>query len=171
MADAITLLATGKSAVLISAPMVVDTLAQCRRYTSLSPRFAAAFEFLRKLPADQPSGRIELDGDNCFALVQSYTTKPHAAAKFEAHRKYIDIQFIQAGRETILWSPLAELTEVVQPHDAAKDIAFYATPARVTPVNLHAGELTIFFPEDGHAPGLELAGPAEVRKVVMKICV
>ena len=149
--------------------MIFDTLAQCGRYATLSPRFVAAFEFLQKLPADQPSGRFPLDGDDCFALVQSYAAKPMAEAKFEAHRKYIDIQFIQAGRETILWSPLAALTEILQPYDAERDVAFFATPPHVTPIHLRAGEFTIFFPEDGHAPGLEYGGSTEVRKTVIKI--
>ena len=151
--------------------MIADTLLQCHRYTALSPRFAAAFEFLQQLPADQPLGRHELDGDNCFALVQTYATKPLAEAKFESHRKYIDIQFIQAGGETLLWSPLVALTEMIEPYDAERDIAFYATPPQVTPINLRAGAFTIFFPEDGHAPGLEYSGPTEVRKVVIKISV
>jgi YhcH/YjgK/YiaL family protein len=149
--------------------MITDTLTQCDRYTSLSPRFAAAFSFLKQLPADQPSGRYPLDGDDCFALVQTYTTKPSAAAKFEAHRKYIDIQFVQAGRETIFWTPLNTLTEIVQPYDADKDIAFYATPAHMVPIHLRAGEFTIFFPEDGHAPGMEYGGLTEVRKTVIKV--
>ena len=122
--------------------MIADTLLQCHRYTALSPRFAAAFEFLQQLPADQPLGRHELDGDNCFALVQTYATKPLAEAKFESHRKYIDIQFIQAGGETLLWSPLVALTEMIEPYDAERDIAFYATPPQVTPINLRAGEFT-----------------------------
>ena len=151
--------------------MIAATLSQSRRYTALSPRFAAAFEFLQQLPAHQPLGRHELDGDNCYALVQTYATKPLAEAKFESHRKYIDIQFIQTGGEMLLWSPLAALTEIVEPYDATKDIAFYATPPQVTPINLRAGEFTIFFPEDGHAPGLEYFGPTEVRKVVIKISV
>ena len=151
--------------------MITDTLNQCDRYTTLSPRFAAAFEFLRQLPADQPFGRHDLDGDHCFALVQTYATKPLAAAKFEAHRKYIDIQFIQSGRETLLWSPLAALAKIIQPYDAAKDISFYATPPRVTPIQIGAGEFTIFFPTDGHAPGLEYSGSSEVHKVVIKVAV
>jgi biofilm protein TabA len=149
--------------------MITDTLGQCARYLSLSPYFAAAFEFLKRLPADEVSGRYSIDGDDCFALVQSYTTKPIAEGKFEAHRKYIDIQFIQAGRETILWTTLATLTETTESYVAEKDIAFFATPAHVTPIQLHAGEFTIFFPEDGHAPGLEYEGASEVRKTVIKI--
>ena len=151
--------------------MIADTFSQCDRYAAHSPRFAAAFEFLRKLPADQPPGRVVLDGENLFALVQSYKTNPLAGAKFEAHRKYVDIQFIQSGCETILWSPLAALTEIVQPYDAAKDIAFFATPQFVTPVHLRAGGFAIFFPADGHAPGIECGAAVEVRKVVIKVSV
>jgi len=149
--------------------MIADTFEQRRRYTSLSPRFATAFEFLENLPAGQPDGRYDIDGDNCFALVQTHTTRLAAQAMFEAHRRYIDIQFIQAGRETIFWSPLAALTQVTQPYVAEKDITFFAHPPHRTPIHLHAGQFTIFFPEDGHAPGIECAGPAEVRKVVIKI--
>lgn len=149
--------------------MITDTLAQCRRYSKMSPRFAAAFEFLEKLPARQPDGRHDLDGDNCFALVQTYTTRPLAEAKFEAHRQYIDIQFIHAGRESILWSPLAALTQVTGPYVAERDIAFFANPPQWTPIRLHAGQFTIFFPTDGHAPGIECDGATEVRKVVIKV--
>ncbi len=149
--------------------MIADTLSQCRRYTALSPRFAAAFQFLQQLPADKPTGHYALEADHCFALVQAYPTRPLAEAKFESHRKYIDIQFIQAGRETILWSPLATLTKTIQPYDAAKDIAFYATPTHAVPIQLRAGDFAIFFPEDGHAPGLEYDGPTQVRKTVIKI--
>ena len=149
--------------------MIADTLPQGHRYTALSPRFAVAFQFLQQLPADKTAGRYSLDGDDCFALVQSYATKPLTEAMFESHRKYIDIQFIQSGQETILWSPLAALTKTVQPYDAQKDIAFYDTPSHVTPIHLRAGDFTIFFPEDGHAPGLEYGGLTEVRKTVIKI--
>jgi len=149
--------------------MIADTLDQRHRYTGLALRFAAAFEFLEKLPASQPAGRYDIDGNNCYALVQGYTTRPLAQAMFEAHRQYSDIQFLQAGRETLLWAPLAALTQVTQPYAAEKDIAFFANPPHWTPINLYAGQFAVFFPEDGHAPGLECSGQAEVRKVVIKV--
>jgi len=150
--------------------MIIDTLFQSARYTSLSPRFAAAFEYLRQLPADQADGRYEIDGDNCFALVQSYSTKPLAQARMEAHRRYIDIQFIQAGFETMLWAPLATL-QVTQEYSEEKDVAFFATPARTISLNLAAGEFAIFYPEDGHAPCLEYGSSTTVRKTVIKVAV
>jgi YhcH/YjgK/YiaL family protein len=149
--------------------MIADTLAERRRYSSLSPRFAAAFDFLEQLPGDVALGRHDLDGDNCFALVQTYTTKPLAQAKFEAHQQYIDIQFIQSGTETLLWTPLSALTVTTQPYAAEKDVAFFATPSQFTPLILRAGEFAIFYPTDGHAPCLECGTANEVRKVVIKV--
>lgn len=149
--------------------MITDLLAESHRYHSLSPRFAAAFEFLHKLPASTPDGRCDIEGDDCYALVQSYVSKPLAQAKFESHRRYIDIQFIQAGCESILWSPLATLPQVTSPYVTERDIAFFANPPHWTAINLTAGLFSIFFPEDGHAPGIESGGPCEVRKVVIKV--
>jgi len=148
--------------------MIAGTLAQCSRYASLSPRFGAAFDFLRSLSANLPLGRHDIASDDCFALVQAYTTKPLAAAKFEAHRNYVDIQFLQSGRETLLWTPLTGLAET-QAYDSEKDYALFAAPANATPLRLRAGEFTIFYPEDAHAPCLELDGPCEVRKIVVKV--
>lgn len=152
-----------------SASMISDTLSQRQRYTGLSPRFAAAFEYLEKLPADYPLGRYEIDGDNIFALVQSYQTQPLSSAKVETHRKYIDIQYIQSGRETMLWTPLSTQMEITQPYVAEKDVIFYVTPSNMTPINFGPGQFVIFFPTDCHAGGLECGGPSEVRKVVMKV--
>jgi len=151
--------------------MITDTLSQCARYFSLSPRFAAAFEFLKNIPADKPAGRYELDGDNCFALVQSYNTKPFEKATFESHQRYIDIQFIQSGIETMLWAPISTL-KITQPYVAEKDVMFYATPrtpSQMTAINVHPGEFTVFFPEDGHAPGIECGSSCELHKVVIKV--
>ena len=101
--------------------------------------------------------------------MQAYTTNPFDQAKFETHRQYIDIQFIQAGRETMMWCPMAAFTKVTEPYAAEKDVIFYATPPQMTPVNFGPGQFLIFFPTDGHAGGLVCDGESEVRKVVMKV--
>lgn len=149
--------------------MITDVLAQSARYNILHPLFARSFEFLKTLPASQAPGRYDIQGDDCFALVQGYNTKPVAQAVFEAHRKYIDIQFIQAGRETIFWAPLSSLPQVTQDYSSERDIAFFAAPQHAEAIHLRAGGFVIFFPEDGHAPGVECAGATEVRKAVIKI--
>ena len=52
--------------------MVLDTLPNAARYESLNSRFAKAFAFLRTVDGTQELGRHDLDGDHCFALVQTY---------------------------------------------------------------------------------------------------
>jgi beta-galactosidase beta subunit len=51
--------------------MIADTFEQRHRYTGLSLRFAAAFEFLEKLPASKPDGRYDIDGDILFPTAVS----------------------------------------------------------------------------------------------------
>ena len=149
--------------------MILDCLPQWRQYATTLPGLDKAFAYLETIQADCPTGRNELDGDRVYALVQRYRTKPHDQGKLESHRKYADVQFLVAGRETILWAPLAALTTVTQPYDATKDIAFFGPVAGATPLHLSAGQFTILFPADGHAPGLETEGALDVVKVVVKV--
>ncbi|MCA1963584.1 MAG: YhcH/YjgK/YiaL family protein [Prosthecobacter sp.] len=151
--------------------MILATLAQADRYARLHPGFARAFDFLRRVDGTQALGRHELDGERAFALVQTYTTKPQADALFEAHRKYIDVQFIHSGRETILWAPLASLSEPTMSYDESKDAALWKLTADSTPLHVSAGHFCILYPEDAHAPCVQWDAPAEVFKVVVKVAV
>lgn len=150
--------------------MILDTLDTIDRYAGLNPRFAAAFEFLRRLGPAPAIGRHEIDGDSAYALVQQYETRPVEGAQLEAHRRYIDIQYIARGSEAIYWAPLDDLT-VTMPHDAVKDVALFAASANMIPVPIRAGQCVILFPEDAHAPCCTWGEPAEVLKVVVKVAV
>ena len=151
--------------------MILDTLPLWRRYASLNPRIAAGFVFLEQFRPDSPAGRCEIDGDSVYAIVQRYQTRPVTGMQLEAHRRYIDIQYIASGREVIQWAPLAGLTEVTQPYDDVKDAALFALTADVVPVPLHTGHFAILFPDDAHAPCCAWGDPAEVLKVVVKVAV
>ena len=149
--------------------MILDCLPYWRQYAATLPGLDKAFMYLQTLDANCPTGRYELDGDRVYALVQRYRTKPHTQAALEVHRKYADVQLILAGRETILWAPLGALTTVTQPYDPARDIGFFAMVEGTTPLHLSPGQFSIFFPQDGHAPGLEANGATDVVKVVVKV--
>ncbi len=151
--------------------MVHDTLENAARYEALSPHFAAAFAYLRTVDGTQPLGRHDIDGDRCFALVQAYTTKPVESALFEAHRKYIDVQYLHRGRELILWAPLADMRETTMPYDETKEAALFKLTPGPTEVRLTPGHFTLLFPQDAHAPCVQYDGPEEVFKVVIKVAV
>jgi YhcH/YjgK/YiaL family protein len=151
--------------------MILDTLDNSARYESLNSRFARAFAYLRTVDGTQALGRHDLDGDRCFALVQTYETKPVEKALFEAHRKYIDVQFIHSGRETILWAPLAAMQEQTMPYSEEKEAALWKLVPDMTPLHLSAGHFAILFPQDAHAPCVEWGKPEQVFKVVVKVAV
>lgn len=149
--------------------MIVAELNEWRRYAGVLPGLNQAFEFLEQLDASRPDGRYELDGDRIYCLVQRYKTKPVDQGVFEAHQRYVDVQFLVAGRETILWAPLPALTTVTQPYIPEKDYTFFAPVPGSMPVRLLAGRFAILFPTDGHAPCLEFDGPSDVIKAVVKV--
>ncbi len=149
--------------------MIFDQCSDFDRYAKLAPEaWPLVAEFLKNASADTPVGKYELDGKNVYALVQNYNTHPADPAKLEIHRNYIDIQLLLAGEEAILFEPVSGRPETV-PYDANRDIAFYELdPAAALPVGLRPGNFTVFFPGEGHLPGVgDPAGKAV--KVVVKI--
>ena len=151
--------------------MILDTLDNAARYASLNSRFAKAFDFLRGVDGSQALGRHDLDGDACFALVQTYETKPEEKALFEAHRKYIDVQYIHSGRETILWAPLKAMKEETMAYSDEKDAALWKLVPEATPLHVSAGHFSILWHQDAHAPCIEWEKPEQVFKVVVKVAV
>ena len=116
-----------------------------------------------------PVGKIPIQGDQIYALVQDNTTKTRDQGVWEAHRKYIDVQFVAAGVEEMGYANIQTLT-VKQPYDEQVDYALFDGSGSF--VTVAAGSFTIFFPEDGHIPGSAVDGqPAAVRKVVVKVAV
>lgn len=149
--------------------MILDRLDNYHHYATPGTRLAKAFAYLASIdPFAIPDGRVDVDGDDIFALHQQYDTRAIADCRFESHRKYWDIQFVFEGVEDMGWCDVTCLT-VVDPHDDAKDIAFYAWPPSHATARVRAGEFAVFHPRDAHAPGIRVEGCGHVRKIVMKV--
>ena len=145
--------------------MIVDRLDNARRYAAAHPLFARAFEFLRRKDlASLAPGRHEVDGDRLYAVVVKADAAGREKAVLEAHRRYIDIQFIVSGTDEMGWRPLVEC-KGSKGFDAAKDLELFTDPA-VAWCGVRPGDLAIFFPSDAHAPG---GGTGPVHKVVVKV--
>ena len=151
--------------------MIVDRLGSPALDALDNPRLRRALQYLASTEVAALSpGRHELDGDRLFALVQDFATRPAEACRWEAHRKYIDVQFVAGGTERMGWLTLARAREV-EPYDAGRDVAFYAAGRDF--VTLDAGMLAIFWPADVHAPCCSPVDSEaqQVRKVVIKVAV
>ena len=148
--------------------MIFDALANAQAYRHLGPRIARGLDWLADFSPQQPDGRYDIDGDNLFALVQSYDTVPPADKKFESHRDYLDIQYVATGHEIIHYAPLRDLQPVTA-YDNQKDFLLYGDPEKATPLNFSPGQFAIFYPQDGHKPGCMNGGRVAIKKVVIKV--
>jgi biofilm protein TabA len=147
--------------------MIIAQLSSAPIYASLGPRFAAGLDWLADFSPTQPDGRIDIDGDNVFALIQSYETQPAAEKKYESHHAYADIQYLAAGTEVIHYAPVTAL-QPITPYDAEQDYVLYADPTASTPLLLTPGTFAVFLPADGHKPGCQ-DDPRQIKKVVIKV--
>ena len=150
--------------------MIITDIKHIEHQVSMTVFFNKAIEFLRRLDIrNLADGRVDIDGQHVFALVQRYETVMTDAPKFEYHRKYIDIQYIVSGKEVIGWAPAERMT-ITEAYDMEKDICFGIVPKEeITPVFLQAGQLVVLYPEDGHAPKLAAGAPSHVVKIVVKV--
>lgn len=152
--------------------MIAADLRHIEHQLSMTEALAKAIAFLRGRDIRRlADGKVEIDGERVFAIVQRYETVKTGVPRFECHRKYIDVQYIASGEEVIGWAP-RERMKITEEYDEGKDIAFGAVPdGKWTPVYLQAGQAVVLWPEDGHAPKLASRGASPVMKIVVKVAV
>jgi YhcH/YjgK/YiaL family protein len=132
-------------------------------------RWDKAFKFLKDSDLSKLElKRYDIDGDYLFATVSEYLTKNEETTNFEAHRKYIDIQYVIMGKEIMNIAPLSTVKDIVISYDDSKDIEF-VTVDKVVNHLATPGRLFIFFPDDAHRPGLKDEVSSQVRKIVIKL--
>ena len=74
--------------------MIIDSIKNAGKYYSVHPSFEKAFAALAAIDDSTPNERITVDGDNIFINLSEYTNKNVNDCPFEAHKKYIDIQYM-----------------------------------------------------------------------------
>jgi biofilm protein TabA len=102
-----------------------------------------------------------------YALVQQYNTKLRAQGVWEAHRRYIDLQYLVQGVEGIGYANIKHLQQ--GEYVASKD--FLPLNGEGDLITVRSGSFVLLFPEDAHMPGMAIGSPAPVRKVVIKISI
>jgi YhcH/YjgK/YiaL family protein len=148
--------------------MIIDRIDNAHLYNALHPNFKRAFDYIRQIDVETiPAGRYEIDGDAMYAMVQEYNTKSKDEGKWEAHRRYIDLQYIVQGAENIGHANIHQLQQ--GEYDANKDFLPFDGDGNF--FTLQSSYFVLLLPEDAHMPGLAVASPAPVKKVVVKIAV
>jgi len=146
--------------------MTVDTLDNAPLYFGLGDGIKKGLLYLAGTDFSKlEAGRHDIEGDQLYAMVQHYQTKPPGEGRWEAHRRYWDIQYVVKGIEQIHYANITHLSP--GDYDAGKD--FLGLEGSGDQVTLHQGMFAILSPQDGHMPGMAKGQPVRVSKVVVKV--
>lgn len=146
--------------------MIFDTLENIKNYKGLG-RVYTALKFLAETDFSQMElGRYELEGNDIYYMVQSYDTDPTKTIA-EAHKKYIDIQFMVEGEELIGVAPIS-CEKIETQAIPENDVWFYE--CKTEAMTLIEGSFMVLYPNDLHCPGVATNNKAMTcRKVVVKV--
>lgn len=146
--------------------MVIDKLENIEKYTSLHPLFGLVVDFLKSHDLHALEiGKTELKGKELLVNVAQTNPKGKENARLETHKEYIDIQIPLSGTEIMGYTPTPDCLPADAPYNAEKDITFFEGLAE-SYLEVKPGMFAIFFPQDGHAPGIT---PDGVKKVIVKV--
>jgi biofilm protein TabA len=146
--------------------MIIDHISNIRRYQNLHKHFPEIFEYLEKTNIKALSvGKYDIIKDQAYISIDKVLPRDKKNACLEAHKKYIDIQIIFSGLDTMGWKPVLHCKKVQKNYVEEKDIIFYKDAPDFF-VSVASDFFVIFLPEDAHMP---LVGTEEIHKAVVKI--
>ncbi len=148
--------------------MIYDKIENLSLYFNADSKFAGVEPALKEfLKAPFAEGRIDIDGDNMWCNVATYTVNPDNPLKYEAHREYADVQIMVEGAENIGWANIKECN-ITEDFEEGSDIAFMDAPNGQF-FELREGYFAVFFPEDAHAPCRKNDSSDTAHKLVFKV--
>ncbi|MGL2987288.1 YhcH/YjgK/YiaL family protein [Flavobacterium sp. RSSA_27] len=147
--------------------MIIDSLKNAAKYTSLHPLFAQAFDYIHQNDIATMADGTTTIAEGLKVIVNTAQGKKAetSLAKFECHDQNIDIQICVRGKETIAWIPREKCSIPNGEYNPEKDVRFFHDKPDMF-FDLTDAQFVIFFPEDVHAP---MIGEGEIKKIVIKV--
>ncbi len=130
-----------------------------------------ALEYLKNADySDSPGGRETQIAPGITAKDNRPVTQPASEVRAEAHKAYIDIQFLISGRERIGVAPELGNNPVAEDRLAERDVIFFSSARNESFLDFAPGNFAVLFPHDVHRPTCTPDGrPETIHKVVVKI--
>jgi YhcH/YjgK/YiaL family protein len=150
--------------------MVYDRFENLSLYFPPETPLHQALVYARDVPRTVADGRTDIDGERLYASVATYETGPREERRFEAHRKYIDVQALLDGEE-IIDVALDRDLPALEAYDEKRDVMFLEPPPQFASLAMRPGLFAVFYPHDIHRPGCLLGERCRVRKIVLKVAV
>jgi YhcH/YjgK/YiaL family protein len=147
--------------------MIYDSIKNISLYENLGERIKKGLKYLSETNFnDLESGTYDIEGTDIYSIVSEYNTKPFSAAKWEAHKNYIDIQYMVSGKEKMGFAHQTNMA-VIQEYNKVKDVMLLKGEGNYLIVD--EKQFVIFFPTDVHMPSVAVNIPKPVKKVVVKV--
>ena len=124
--------------------------------------------FLRLVSPTMKDGEYPIVGENVFARVMNYATKPEDDCRIEAHDVYVDIQSVLTGAEGIGIFGRESLKPSTA-YDKDNDVVYFEKAWPLYTVSVNEGYFAIIFPHEAHRPQTAVKQPENIRKFVIKI--
>ena len=143
--------------------MILDKISNVRIYKNIPSVVVDFFANNHEL------GHYDL-ADGIWANVEQYQTKNIEIAKYESHKDYIDIQYLQSGHENIYIEDVVNLT-LESEYDKNRDIQFFKDKVKAgCGFLLDGSNFLMIFPHEAHAPQVaDTVTESLVTKFVVKI--
>ena len=117
--------------------------------------------------ADLSLGRHDVADTEIYAVVSEYNTRSVEESKWEAHKKFADLQVVLEGSENIYVSDLSNM-ESGEYHEDSDYLECAGACGNIVNMNTESGLLLM--PNDVHMPCISKDNmPAFVKKCVFKI--
>lgn len=150
--------------------MILDLLKNAKNYAGIHPGVDRALEEMKRFtPENYGDGRVDVDADNVFLLLNNYETHPKSESMAEAHRKYIDVMYMVEGSETIYVKNVEKLRCITEEYTEENEALMAKTDDDATAVRLEAGYFVVLFPQDAHSPACDADGKQTVKKIIGKV--
>ena len=153
--------------------MIYDGMSVIERYRGLYRGLDVLIGWLNEHDYNAlETGRHEILGNKVFALVQDAKTRTYGNARYEVHRRYMDVQVDIEGNERFFVTPGP--TEPLEDYDEASDKQYVkAAPDNGDEIEgtLEKDHFAIFVANEPHMPNVVCATtePVAIRKICFKI--
>ncbi len=148
--------------------MIADNMTNAKTYYGISDYIKKALQYIEShdLKNMEP-GKYDIFGDDLFINIGSeYLPKSAEEGIWEAHREYIDIQYVIEGCEYMGYANV-ETLKTTQEYKKEIDAELFA--GKGDRILVTEGSFAIFFPQDGHMPGIVAHTDQKSRKAIVKV--
>lgn len=145
--------------------MIFDLIKNMASYHYIASRMESVIDYIENTDLSTLHGKTLISGENIFVLTQHAQLKEVSAARWEVHRKYLDIHIPLSEKEWIQYAPAETLTRFGL-YSPQTDIQFSDDTRDGMMMAMHVGCFAMFLPQDAHMPCL---GAGSVDKLVIKV--